>query len=1215
MTAIVELVFEVTVVFIFGKALVDYLKIGRKAYVEIPLVLGAMAVAAPLLTIGFLAGLPGGILTTVIGSLFLAQAYFLVLLARRFARVRALTLWFVTAGLLIAVTDLALVDDNIDIGSFIITCAFYLFMNAYAASLFLREMRTKRGVVPRRMLAIALATAAITLAALVLASPILIHLAIPRDHLIAAMLALVASVGYVGGFTPPGWLLRRWQEPEIASFIRGEPKARATDAALEHLGNTALRMTGARSVGIVETAAGAGNAPVRWYAHKDEPIMLGSQFEVPARGIVANAVVEGRPGVSRILEELPQDVRNWAVQFGIQEYTAVPIADEDRKIGVLLVLADRGFLFAQDDIDLLGQLAHHTAITVENVRLLSVATREAARLAAVNRVMEALIRPLDPDVLAREIVQALAEAVEVDVSELFTLDPDGLHLMRIARYPGDAGPMRWAAGEGIQGLALAQGRVILSEDVQGDRRFSRQEEALREGYRSAFTVPLLAQGSPVGAYILIHKHVHVYVEEERDVLRALTVPIAVALRNAILHSSAERRLQRFQALHESALALASELSMDDLLTQIADAARRLVGAGRAAVFVLDGSGGSGRFVASGLGEDERSMLGPRPTAREFLEYSLRSGTLRQGIKTTEPSAFAEGLPSARRFLEVPISYGLRVLGTFVLTDNQRGPEFSDEDERSLRALAAHAAVAITNATLFTSIDEARRAAEQANDDLAHANRAKSEFLASMSHELRTPLNAILGFTELMLDDDGIDLPRRRHYLETVHSSGSHLLSLINDILDLAKVEAGRMDLQPEDFDAPLAAREVLTAIQPLAEQGGIRVDLQAEPDLHVQADRGKFKQILYNLVSNAIKFTDQGGRVDVECLHGEGEFILAVTDTGIGIAPEDQQRIFDAFQQLHGTSERPYKGTGLGLALVRQFVELHGGRITLRSNLGEGSRFEVHLPLREGTALIEAAVAESAVEDTDAPLILVVEDDPRSEAILRHYLEGGGYRVVTARDGEDALLKARNLRPSAITLDVLLPGIDGWGVLEVLKSDPQTRDLPVVVVSVTDDPRRAYALGASDYFVKPVNREILLERLSRHTRLSSAQQTVLAVDDEKTDLDLMAGILRGAGYRVLEARSGREALDLVQRDPPDLIVLDLVMPELSGFAVLEELRRRGATRQVPVLVLTPRDLTAEDKRQLSGHALIRVLRKGVHVHAHLVEWVRFALRSKDREES
>ncbi len=1217
MTIVILVLFELILLGMFIRVLSNYLTGGGKPRGEIPLMLGALVAAVLVPTVGPLAGVPDDMLIATSASLFLSQAYLLLFLASRFARFDPAILWLTGFALLFAFIGLILTDDHIARGFLAILLAFYVFMDGYAVFFFVREMRRKRGVVPRRMLAITFGTAAIALAVLVLATPTLtglfiVHDHLVHDHLIAALLALFAGVSYVVGFAPPVWLLRRWQLPEIAGFIRGEPQDRDTFAALAHLARIALRTTAAKAVGVVETSQ--GDAAVRWYVPQGGPQPTASPLLLHLGRALEDAAAKGTPVVSRSLEELPEALRDQALAFGAQEFTAVPIGDEERKVGFLLVLSDRGFLFAQDEIDLLGHLARHTAVTVENARLLTAATREATRLQAINGVMEALMRRLDPDALAREVVRALAEAVHADVSELFTLDADG-HLARIARLPEGDAPLRWPLGAGVVGLALKQGEVLYYEDVQGDERFLRQEEARREGYRSVLSVPLMAQGSPVGACTLIHRHVHAYSEDEQDVLRALAAPIAASLRNAILHRTAEKRLRQFTTLHESAVALTLELSQDELTARIVDAARRLTGARYGALSILDGERRIAQFVTSGVSGEESGPSLAMPRGRGILGEVLFGGrSLRIADVAAYPGAVGlpEGHPPMRSFLGVPIAYGEDILGMLYVADAS-DPEFSDEDESALHGLAALAAVAITNAHLFARIDDERRAAEQANEELAEANRAKSDFLASMSHELRTPLNAILGFTELMLDDDGLALEHRRHYLATVHSSGEHLLGLINDILDLSKVEAGRMELQVEDFDATLAVREVLTAVEPLAAQAGLRLEFASEDRLRVQADRGKFKQILYNLVSNAIKFTGDGGRIEVECARREQEFVLAVTDTGIGIAPEDQQRIFSAFQQLDASSERQYKGTGLGLALVRQFAALHGGTVSLSSQPGEGSRFEVCLPLRDGVPYADAAAGESLAEEEDAPLVLVVEDDPRAEALLRHSLEHEGYRVATARSGEEALIKAKALRPAVITLDVLLPGIDGWGVLEVVKADPQTRDLPVIVVTVTDDRRRAYALGASDFFVKPVDRDALLRQIARYTKLGAARRTVLAVDDEAPALELVAEILRGAGYRVLEARSGSEALDVAQRDPPDVVLLDLMMPEMSGFAVLEELRGREETRSVPVLVLTARDLTDEQKRQLSGQVLA-VLRKGDQAKADLIQWIRFALGA-DREEA
>ncbi len=1204
MATIADRAFDIILLLVFITALLRYLRSDRTTHVEIPLMLGALAGSLVLPDIGRLIGVPPGILSVTSGVLFLAQPYLLLRVASRFTRVNSALLWSASAWLLLSCIVLVLSAGGLRAGAALLVIAYYVVVDTYAVFLFLRESFRTRGVVRRRMLAIALGTGAIVLA--LLAAEIVSGPTASLGHLLATIVALAASAGYVVGFTPPAWLQHSWQLPEIDRFIRRAPQNRDVHVALEHLARTALRITGAIAVAVVDTSVGDDQAIVQWYGQREETLPGPTQFVLPREGILASTV-EGSPGVSRSLDQLPNAVRSWAVIWGVQEFTAIPIRNQDRQAAFLLVFANHGFLFVQDNIDLLGHLARHTAIACENARLLSEAKHEAHRLTAINRVMAALIRPMDQEVLAREMLDVLADAMGAAVAELFVLEPDGMHLTRIARIPEGGTAVRWLMGMGLPGQALQQGAVVFCPDVRGDPRFVRQEEAEREGYRSLLAVPLIAGERKVGVYTLLHKIERSYTPSEIEMLRELAAPITTALHNAILHRTAEHRLLQFQLLHETSLALTSELSMEQLLTQITDAARRLTGSRYAALSILGDAGQVAQFVTSGLTETDGIPGMSMPTAKGLLGAVLQEGRpLRVADIAAHPRAIGipPGHPPMRSFLGVPIAYHEEILGMLYVTDSLVAEEFSAEDEWAIQGLAAHAAVAINNASLFVHIDEARSAAERANTELEQASRAKSDFLASMSHELRTPLNAILGFTEIMLDDDSLDAERRHHFLSTVHSSGRHLLGLINDILDLSKVEAGQMDVQIEEFDAVQAVQEVLEAVQPLAAQGGVDLVLAPAKGVHIQADRGKFKQILYNLVSNAIKFTEQGGQVLVETQKDADNFTVAVEDTGIGIAPEDQERIFDAFQQVDSSSDRRYKGTGLGLALVRRFVELHGGQVTLQSTPGRGSRFHVFLP---GAALSEApAAAQDEPANGDGPLVLIVEDDARAEALLRYTLQSNGFRTASARSGEEALVKAKVLHPVAVTLDVMLPGIDGWAVLQMLKSDPETRAVPVAVVTVIDDQKRAYALGAADLFVKPVDRGLLLDCLRRYAIPPASGVTVLAVDPEPSALELIAGILREEGYLVVEAHDGPQALEAARESPPDIVILDLIMLSRNGFDLLSELRRLAETSHVPVLVVTARELTEDDKQNLSGQVLA-VLRKGEYGKSDLIRWIHAVL--------
>jgi signal transduction histidine kinase/CheY-like chemotaxis protein len=483
--------------------------------------------------------------------------------------------------------------------------------------------------------------------------------------------------------------------------------------------------------------------------------------------------------------------------------------------------------------------------------------------------------------------------------------------------------------------------------------------------------------------------------------------------------------------------------------------------------------------------------------------------------------------------------------------------------------------------------------------LEAANRHKSEFLASMSHELRTPLNAIIGFSEVLLERLFGDLnAKQEEYLRDILDSGRHLLSLINDILDLSKVEAGRMELELGSFSLTEALESGLTMVRERASRHGIALNLEVDPAIDViEADERKIKQVVFNLLSNAVKFTPDGGQVGMQAGLAEGEVRITVWDTGIGIAAEDQERIFEEFQQVGGMYAEKREGTGLGLALTKKFVELHGGRLWVESEVGRGSRFTFTLPVRRALQAEEVPVLANdtaVVPEPQGPVVLVVEDDAQAAELLRLYLEGSGYCVAVAWDGEEGFDKARRLQPALITLDLLLPKMDGWDLLIRLKGEPQTREIPVVIVSIMEQRGKGFALGAVDYLVKPVGREELMTTLQRVSLAKLPPHevvTVLAIDDDPMAVELVEAILSAEGFRVLKALGGEEGLAIANRERPALIILDLLMPEVDGFAVVERLRADPATAAIPIVILTSKTLTPDEKARLNGK-VARLAQKG-----------------------
>ncbi|MBI2308842.1 MAG: response regulator [Rhodocyclales bacterium] len=526
--------------------------------------------------------------------------------------------------------------------------------------------------------------------------------------------------------------------------------------------------------------------------------------------------------------------------------------------------------------------------------------------------------------------------------------------------------------------------------------------------------------------------------------------------------------------------------------------------------------------------------------------------------------------------------------------------------------------------------------EEKNRQLQEASTRKSEFLANMSHELRTPLNAIIGFSEILKDGLAGELPQQqREFVTDIYNSGHHLLSLINDILDLSKVEAGKMELDLECVDVATLLESSQLVIKEKAAAHNVVLHQEVSPQLPpIMVDPRKLKQIVYNLLSNAVKFTPDRGRVTLRarsatraeidnwpadrchllCLplaeNGFADFLeITVEDTGIGIRPEDAPRLFQSFSQLDSSLSRRFEGTGLGLALVLKLAQLHGGTVAVASQPGAGSAFSVWLPWRQ------PATARPAASRDGRRLALVVEDDDAAAVLVQVQLEAEGLQVLRAASAEAALALLPGTQPSVIVLDLLLPGMDGWDFLAQLKqAESPWRDTPVVIYSVVADARRGFSLGASQVLQKPVGRAELAAALANLAFGASprAAPKVLIVDDDAGAVDLLATYLADLGCVALRAYGGRDGIDTARRERPDLLVLDLLMPEVSGFDVVEAIKGHPDTAATPIIVVTAKELTREDRAALNGH-VTDIQTKADFNHGRFAAEVRRALPALPEE--
>jgi CheY-like chemotaxis protein/two-component sensor histidine kinase len=470
----------------------------------------------------------------------------------------------------------------------------------------------------------------------------------------------------------------------------------------------------------------------------------------------------------------------------------------------------------------------------------------------------------------------------------------------------------------------------------------------------------------------------------------------------------------------------------------------------------------------------------------------------------------------------------------------------------------------------------------------------------MSHELRTPLNAIIGITEMLredAEDEGQD--ELIEPLGRIHRAGNHLLHLINEILDLSKIEAGKLELHLEEVGLAALSQDVAATAQPLAAKNGNRLIVDCPGDIgSIRSDVTRLRQIVLNLLSNACKFTE-GGEVRLGIGRESDRITITVADTGIGMTAEQLGRLFQEFNQADSSTTRRYGGTGLGLAISRRLARLMGGDITVESTPGEGSTFTVWLPATPVAQAVTGqptgpraqapvAAALPTPPDGEATKVLVIDDEETVRDLMRRFLVREGFDVVTARDGAEGLALARQLHPAMITLDVMMPGLDGWDVLQALKRDPALARIPVVMLTIVDEKNRGYALGAADYLIKPIQRDQLRALLARYCGGGPGKH-VLIVDDEPEARRWLARALTAEGWQPHEAEHGRAALAQVRERRPDLILLDLLMPEMDGFEFLARLHADPGPR-IPVVVVTAADLSEDDRRRLSG-AVEKVLLK------------------------
>jgi signal transduction histidine kinase/DNA-binding response OmpR family regulator len=840
-------------------------------------------------------------------------------------------------------------------------------------------------------------------------------------------------------------------------------------------------------------------------------------------------------------------------------------------------------------------------ITAEIERLGGQLTEVREQLSATSEVLAVIGRSAsDLERVLETVVDSARKLCGADAGQVMLVDGDRY---RLAYGSGITPEYRELVADNpvVLDRHTLVGRVALDQratqitDVLADPDYGWTDAQRAAGYRTLIGVPMMLDGEAVGVLSVWRTQVNPFSDRAMEVLTTFAAQAALAVRTVDLVTTLEKRtgelgrkVDQLEALGTVGQAVSSSLNLTEVLNTIITQAVQLSGSDGGSIYEYDEDTREFRVeTVCGLSQEAFEAL-RRARIRLDDTFIGKAAMLGRPLELTElrdapldPHLSALAETGWHSLVAVPMLREGRIVGAMVISRHTPG-RVPQEIYDLLETFASQSALALINAQLYRQL-------EQQSAALEVASQHKSEFLASMSHELRTPLNAIIGFSEVLLERMFGELNERQDdYLRDIWSSGKHLLELLNDILDLSKIEAGQMILSRSEFGVRESLEYCLSMVRERALQQRVLLSLEVEPEVGLlDADRLRFRQVVLNLLANAVKFTPEGGRVDVRAFIRGQDLVILVTDTGVGVSVEDRQRIFDAFQQ--GTQSGQIEGTGLGLTLSKRILEMHGGRIWVESEAGRGSTFGIELPA--GPEQLAANSEPQASQDSgialepalgSRPTVVVVEDDRRSFDLLRTYLEAAGARVVSAGDGEEGLDTVRRLSPAGVVLDILLPGIDGWDVLAQLKADPGTAAIPVVVVSMLDERGRGFALGATEYLVKPVGKEQLLAALYRAAAMPEQKHTVVAIDDDPLAIELVRASLEPEGWTVLGAMTGQEGLALIRERQPSAVLLDLLMPGMDGFEVVEALRADPETKSVPVVILTSMSMTHQDKERLQG---------------------------------
>jgi GAF domain-containing protein/CheY-like chemotaxis protein len=919
-------------------------------------------------------------------------------------------------------------------------------------------------------------------------------------------------------------------------------------------------------------------------------------------------------------------------------WLGVPILSGDQVVGIIsLQDLDHENAFDESLVRLLTTITSSMSVAFQNARLFDETNRllketeqRAAELALINSVQQGLASKLDFNAIIELVGDKLAEVFRSNDLDIRLIDYENQRILfpyaveNGKRIAIDSIPL----GGGLTGeIVRTRQPLVINRNVQDRMQEFGSFTLPGTSQENAFLgVPIL-RGDRVFAVIAMGAFQEdAFSDSDVKLLTTLAASMGVALENARLFDETTRRANEMTALTEIGREISATLDLNAVLEQIVTRAQQVLNARDVSIRLLEPDGNLPTVVAVGKYAD----INKRDQLRigEGITGNIALTGIAEIVNDPDNDPRARDLPGTEEdepneaILFAPLVLRGQVTGVMVLwRDREKDGPFVQSDLDFAVGLSRQAAIAIQNARLFDESLRLLEEAKQARESAEAANRTKSTFLANMSHELRTPLNAIIGYSE-MLTEEAQDSGQAQMVpdLEKINVAGKHLLDLINAILDLSKIEAGKMDLYLETFEVKKMVKDVVAVIQPLVAKNGNTLQVNVADDIGaMRADLTKVRQSLFNLLSNAAKFTERGTitlsvRTEERGRRTESDSLLSppssslitfsVRDTGIGMTDEQRAKLFEEFTQADASTSRKYGGTGLGLALSRRFCRMMGGDITVESQVGKGSTFTITLPR-------EVVDTKRAVEEIETPTepiapnakkVVVIDDEPTARDLLQRLLRAEGFHVLTAAGGEEGLRLVRAIHPDIITLDVMMPGMDGWAVLTQLKADPATAAIPVLLLTILDDKNLGYTLGAADYLTKPIDRERLSAILARYKTMEDAHHALIVEDDAATR-EMLARFLEKEHWQVATAENGRVALERLTEKIPHLILLDLMMPEMNGFEFVAELHQHPEWSRVPVIVVTAKDLTPDERLQLNGY-VETVLQKDSYTREELLAHVR-----------